>query len=196
MSVDHETVRHLDSGEVAAYLDRALPAADRAQVEDHLAACAACRGEVVAVARLLRARPDQRRWYLPAGVAAAAAVLLLVVPWQRLREPTETPALREPAVTTTVPPVSIAPIGAVAKLPALTWSSVPHADRYHVTVLDGKGAIIWETETADTAAAVSPTVALVAGVPYYWKIAARTGWGRWVSSDLTTFTLRAASPPR
>ncbi len=196
MSVDHETVRHLDSGEVAAYLDRALPAADRTQVEDHLVDCAACRGEVVAVARLLRARPGRRRWYVPMGIAAAAALLLLLAPWQRPGGPAGTSPLREPAVTTTVAPVSIAPIGAVTKLPALTWSSVPHADRYHVTMLDGKGAIIWETETADTAAAVPPTVALSPGFPYFWKIAARTGWGRWVSSDLTTFTLRVAYPPR
>src|SRR3989442_8733126 len=111
MNVEHETDRHLDSGEVAAYLARALPGADRAQVEDHLAACAACRGEVVAVARLLRARPGQRRWYLPAGVAAAAAVLLLVVPWQRLREPTEAPATREAAGAQARPPRPIPPAG-------------------------------------------------------------------------------------
>jgi len=84
----------------------------------------------------------------------------------------------------------------VATLPALTWSSVPHADRYQVTLFDQAGSVLWETHTADTTVAVPETVRLTPGVPHYWKVAARTELGRWVASDLTSFTLRRARPRR
>ena len=86
--------------------------------------------------------------------------------------------------------------GGVATLPALIWSSVPHADRYQVTLYDEAGSVLWETHTADTAVAVPETVRLIPGVPHYWKVAARTELGRWVASDLTSFTLRRARPRR
>ena len=76
--------RHLTVDEVAAYADRGLAAPERARVEEHLAACAACRAEVVAVTRLTRSIASRRRWAVMAPLAAAAAVLvLLFAPWQR-----------------------------------------------------------------------------------------------------------------
>src|SRR5690348_20746 len=125
--------RHLTVEDVAAYADRGLARPERARAEEHLAACAACRAEVVAVARLTRSLATRRRWVVMAPLAAAAAVLVLVVaPWQHPADQ-RPPVLREPAVTTTVAPTPIAPRGGVTTLPALTWSSVPHADRYQIT---------------------------------------------------------------
>jgi len=187
--------RHLTVEDVAAYVDRGLAAAERARVEEHLAACAECRAEVVAVARLSRSFAGRRRWIVMAPLAAAAAVLVLIVaPWQHLGE--RGPVLREPAVTTTVAPTPIAPRGSVTALPALTWSSVPRADRYQVTLFDRDGSVLWETHTADTTVAVPDTVRLVSGAPHYWKVAARTELGRWVASDLTSFTLSRTRRPR
>jgi hypothetical protein len=187
---------HLTVEDVAAYIDRGDAAEQRARVEAHLATCAECRSEVVTVARLARSFRDRRRWTVAAPLAAAAAVLLLVfAPWQRAPDRSE-PVLREPAVTTTVAPRPLAPLGAVAVLPRLLWTSVPHADRYRVTVFDGNGSVVWETLTTDTLVAVPDAVALGVGVPYFWKVAARTSWDRWVVSDLTTFTLGAPRPPR
>jgi hypothetical protein len=40
------------------------------------------------------------------------------------------------------------------------------------------------------------TVRLVPGIPHYWKVAARTEQGRWVASDLTSFTLSRPRPRR
>jgi len=183
--------RHLTVDEVAAYADRGLAAAERVRVEEHLAACAECRAEVVAVARLSRSFAGRRRWAVMAPLAAAAVLVLWLAPWAHQR-----PVLREPAVTTTVAPMPIAPRGGVATLPTLTWSSVPHADRYQVTLFDQNGSVVWETHTADTTVAVPDTLRVVAGVPHFWKVAARTELGRWVASDLTSFTLRRARPPR
>jgi anti-sigma factor RsiW len=188
--------RHLTVEDVAAYADRGLAAPERARVEEHLAACGECRAEIVAVARLTRSLAARRRWVATAPLAAAAAVLVLLFgPWQRPPD-WSLPRLREPAVTSTVAPTPIAPRGGVATLPALTWSSVPRADRYQVTLFDQNGSVVWETHTADTTVAVSDSVKLVAGVPHYWKVAARTELGRWVASDLTSFTLRRARPGR
>ncbi len=186
--------RHLTVEEVAAYVDRGLAAAERARVEDHLDACAECRAEVVAVARLSRSLAARRRWTVMAPLAAAAVLVLLFAPWRHQGE--RGPVLREPAVTTTVAPMPIAPRGGVTALPALTWSSVPRADRYQVTLFDQSGSVLWETHTADTTVAVPDTVSLVAGVPHYWKVAARTELGRWVASDLTSFTLSRTRRPR
>src|SRR2546430_6733762 len=166
--------RHLTVDDVAAYVDRGLAAPERARVEEHLAACAACRAEVVAVARLSRTLAARRRWAVTAPLAAAAAVLvLLFAPWQRPGQHAA-PVLREPAVTATVAPTPIVPRGGVATLPALTWSSVPHADRYQVTLFDQAGSVLWETHTADTIVAIPITLRLAPVLPHYWKDAART----------------------
>jgi hypothetical protein len=187
---------HLTVEDVAAYVDRGQTAEWRSRVEAHLAACAECRSEVVTVARLTRSFRDRRRWTVAAPLAAAAAVLVLVLaPWQGTRDHGG-PVLREPAVTTTVAPRPLGPLGAVTVLPRLLWTSVPHADRYRVTVFDGGGSVVWETLATDTLVVVPDGIALRVGVPYFWKVAARTSWDRWVVSELTTFTLGAPRPPR
>ena len=69
-------------------------------------------------------------------------------------------------------------------------------DRYQVTLFDQAGSVLWETHTTDTAVAVPETIRVVPGVPFYWKVAARTELGRWVASDLTSFTLSRARAHR
>jgi len=185
---------HLTAMEVAAYVDNGLEAAARARVRSHVAECDDCRGEVIAVARLARTG-GRRRWMALVPLAAAAALVLYIAPWQGPSDSTA-PVLREPGVTTIVAPTPIAPHGAVTALPSLTWSRVPLADRYKVTLFDADGSVLWETQTADTTAVVPPSLRIVVGVPHYWKVAARTEPGRWVASDLTSFTLSRAPPQR
>jgi len=186
---------HLESGEVAAYLDGALAPSERTGVEAHLADCDACRREVVEVASLVRARPSPRRWYLPVGAVAAAALLLLILrPWQDGVRP---PDYREPVITTTVAPVGVVPSGAITTAERLIWTSVPHADRYQVDVFDSTGRVLWETQTSDTATAFPDSIRrlrLQPGAPYHWKVRAQTSWNRWVSSDLVEFSIRARRP--
>ena len=182
---------HLSPGDVAAYVDGALPPPARSRVEGHLADCHACRTEIVAVARVVRAR-HRRHWYVPIGLAAAAALVLLI--WPRSGEETATPPnYREPVVTTTVAPVIIAPRGPTTAPRRLVWSSVPHADRYRMTLYDATGAVLWESQTNDTTATIPATIGLEPG-SYFLQVAAQTGWNRWVASDLIDFSWRSSRP--
>jgi anti-sigma factor RsiW len=187
---------HLTTDDAAAYVDGQLAAAERAAIDSHLAQCAECRLEIVDVTRLVRAAPRRRRWTIlaPLAAAAAAALILFIAP-QRNRD--AAPPLREPAVTTTVAPTLATPRGGVAVLRAMTWSSVPHADQYRVTLFDRDGNVAWRTQSADTTVLLPDTVHITRGVPYYWKVDARIELGRWVSSELTSFTLEPSpSSPR
>jgi hypothetical protein len=185
---------HLTSGEVAAYLDKALAPSDRSRVEAHLVDCAECRNELVEVTQLLRTRPHRDRWVLPVGTAAAAAAVLLLVMWPRQRTESSGPGYREPAVTTTVAPVAVAPSGAIATAAQLVWTAVPHADRYRLTLFDSVGTVLWERETGDTAASLPDTLRLKSGASYFWKVAAQTGVNRWISSELVGFSVEQARP--
>jgi hypothetical protein len=173
---------HLGADDIAAYLEARLPEAERARVEQHLAACDACRAELIAVSRVLHSRPSRRRWYVPVGIGVAAAALFLI--W--LMPADNGVKFREPAVTTTVAPVAIAPRGAVRAPVRLIWTRVPHAARYRVTVFDSSGTVIWESQTRDTATA--------AGVQlngrYLWQVEAETGFDRWIRSDVVEFSIR------
>lgn len=194
MSTERRRAAHLESGEIAAYLDRVLPRPDRSRIEAHLAQCEECRDELVAVARLLRARPRQPGWYLPVGVAAAAAAVALFIIWPRPPEQPGSPEYREPAVTTTVPPAILGPRGVVAAPLIFVWTTVPHADRYRLALFDDSGRVVWETQTSDTAAALPDSIRLLPGASYLWKVEAQTGWDRWVASDLVGFSFGPARP--
>jgi anti-sigma factor RsiW len=185
---------HLTADDAAAYVDGRLAAAERAAIDGHLAQCAECRLEIVDVTRLVRAAPQRRRWIALAPLAAAAALLFLFVSPRRTND-SAPPLLREPAVTTTVAPMLSIPRGRVAVLRTMTWSSVPHADQYRVTVYDRDGSVAWRTQSLDTTVLVPDTVRITRGVPYYWKVDARIEVGRWVSSDLTSFTLDPSRAP-
>ena len=179
---------HLDAGQVAAYLDRALSAEARARFETHLDGCADCRAELVEVARLARSAPRRRSYAVPSSLAAAAVLILLLTPGVHLpgRRPLE---YREPAVTTTAAPSAIVPRGEVDAARELMWSAVPRAGRYRVILLDDGGALVWRIETTDTTAAIPDSVRLRTGAPYFWKVEAETGFGRWVASELVDFVV-------
>ncbi len=185
---------HLETWEVAVYLDDALSPADRSRVERHLVDCDDCRTEIITVARLLRTQP-RRGWYIPIGIAAAAAAAVLLLVWPgSIEEPVGPPNYREPVVTTTVAPIGIAPRGAIATAPWLVWTRVPHADRYRLTLFDATGRVIWESQTRDTSAAFPKTIGLQPRASYFWKVEAQTGWNRWVGSDLIEFSLASPRP--
>jgi Putative zinc-finger len=185
---------HLESGEVAAYLDRALAPADRARLEAHLVDCADCRSEMVAVARLLKARHQARRWYGPVGIAAAAAALLLFLWLRPAAPPVGSPEYREPAVTTTISPAVVGPRGVVTVAHEFVWTAVPHADRYRLVLFDDTGRVVWETQTSDTSVLLPDSIELHEAATYLWKVQAQTGWNRWVDSDLVEFSLGAPRP--
>ncbi len=195
IATERENVDHLDSGEVAAYLDNALAPADRARVEAHAAACDDCRRELIEAARVLRTAPRRLRWYVPAGVAAAAAAAVFLMVWSG---PVEAPpglsGLREPALTTRIGPAAVAPRGVTSEVARLVWTSVPHADRYRLALYDDTGRIVWETQTTDTSASLPDSIRLRPRATYLWKVEAQTGWNRWVASDLVEFSIGPLRP--
>lgn len=170
----------------------------------HVANCAECRSRLSTLAEtleddsvkseLLALEPmvSQRRssrTILPyaGGLAAAAAAAIVLLGPMRTRS-TE-PIHRETAITTTAAPRILSPARLSLPADSLRWTSLPQADLYRVRVWDTEGTVVSTVDTRDTTIAVPSEIR--AGVQYMWEIKARTGWDRWVSSDLVELTLRS-----
>jgi putative zinc finger protein len=183
--------RHLDPHEIATYVDGNVTGEARASIDAHLAACAECRAEVAQVSQIVRTAPTargvSRRIWIPA-VAAAALALLWVGP-RAFRE-SGTPEHRDDAVTATVAPRAIAPVGVVDRATDLVWSSVPYANNYRVRLFDADGTVLWEREAADTVVPIPDSIALRPQLLYYWRVEARTGFDRRAESDMVEFRLQ------
>lgn len=193
----HEPLeRHLELGEIAAFVDQVATGEERARIASHLAECAECRAEFVDASRIVaglpRARAMRNRLWIP---AAAAAAVVLILAWPRsLREAPVQMAHREGPVTATVAPRALIPIGSVDSVASLTWSSVPRTDRYNIRLFDADGAVVWERETPDTTIAIPTTVRLRSGRTYYWKVEAHIGFDRRAVSELIEFSIRPRAP--
>jgi hypothetical protein len=77
----------------------------------------------------------------------------------------------------------------VAAADTFRWSNVPHADRYRLTLYDRNATVVWEAEGSDTAMVTPPSITLDGRAVYLWRVQARTGWDRWVASDLIEFSV-------
>jgi len=177
----------LDELVVADFVEGRLSPESRAPVVAHLLTCARCRSVVKATAAAPNT-PERRwpRWPVPLGLAAAAALVLLLMP---RGDDNPSPGLREPTVTSTIAPVPIAPApgASVTRVDRLAWSSVPGAERYRLRLYDREGSTLWTVETADTSAALPDSVRLLPRVPYFWRVEAQAEWMRWAASDLVSF---------
>jgi hypothetical protein len=139
------------------------------------------------------ARRPARRWSVSLGLAAAAALVLVLV-WPQGVD-NDRGAHRDPTLATGAAPTLVAPVGAVAAPDALQWHAVAGANRYRVSVFDAQGGVLYETQLADTAAILPDSVVFAPGQPYLWKVEARTGWNRWTASPLVEFRVAAAARP-
>lgn len=186
---------HLEPLEIAAFIDRTLDGVDTGRVELHLAGCDECRSDMHAaiqtVAALPAARRERARRGIPVVAAAAAVLLLILLPWRSVPEPERH---REPAVTSTAASQTIAPRDAVDGPVVITWTSVPQADGYLARVFDAEGSVLWERETTDTTLALATPPSCVER-RCYWKVEARTGFGRSAASELREFWIRAPRRP-
>ncbi len=172
----------------------------------HLAECGRCRERFAAGQRVLRSgdvsaevsrlesqvtpfRRRSARGYMTAAAMLAAAVLAGVMLRSDAAFGPRTAAEdlggvhRENAITTTVAPEIVAPVDPAAATDSLIWTSVPHADRYRVTIFDHEGTLVWEAHTADTALVVPLPPGDAGARLYVWKVDARTALDRWVSSQ-------------
>jgi len=184
---------------IADFVEGRLAPQMRAPVFAHLLTCGRCRALVKAssdfVTTVAGSVPQKRtvwqRWALPAGLAAAAMLTLLLLP----RSPDgDSPILREPPLTNTIAPVPLEPHGTVTRVERLVWSSVPNAQRYRVRLYDDQGGVVWQMQTTDTTASLGGTVRISPAATYFWRVEAETEWRRWAASDLTEF--RVAQRPR
>ena len=189
MTPDAQAGRHLESGEVASYLDRVLAPAEQARLETHLADCAECRGEVIAVSRIrhIRSRP---RWLILGPAAAAAAIALFFV-----ARPAVTPAPgtvpRDGEERTTVALVTPGD-GAAAPARSLTfiWRSAGGGVSYRLTLTDERGDVVWTATASDTTGHPPSDVRFQMGRRYFWYVDALLPDGRSVTSGARQFTTR------
>jgi len=179
---------------VARYLDNTCGLDERNQVEDHLSGCAPCRAELGALAGLVR-KPGRRRLPALMPALAAAAALLLVVWAAQPRNPAPS-ITRDAAITATLAPTPLEPLGGVALVSSLRWHSVPGAQRYRLTLFSADGQPLWQVTAADTVAVLPDSVDLAPRATYYWQVKAETTYGRWVESELVEFTVAPETADR
>jgi hypothetical protein len=191
MNDDAMNFEHLSEDQLVAFLGGEVEAEDRRALEQHLATCAECRDELVAVTELLRPLARDRfvswRIFLPTAAAAAAILLALAGPIrQRL---VEEPRHRDTPAQVAHSPTPVAPLGEVDRVDHLVWRAVTGADRYRLTLFDRDAKVIWQATTADTITQLPDSVRLARGATYLWRLEARVGWDLWESSDLVRFTV-------
>ena len=182
---------HLQSGEVASYLDRGLPPTERERVEAHLVDCAECRREVIEVSRLRHTPASRRRWLVFAPAAAAAAILIAV-----LARPADTPGpgpvLRGGGggeLGLTVSLVAPTDNGTVeGRGVTFTWRSAGDGASYRLTVADERGDVVWSGASADTTTQLPDSVTLRAGRAYFWYVDALLPDGRSLTSGARRLT--------
>jgi hypothetical protein len=188
----------LDDVAVAAFAEARLDAGARQAALTHLASCQRCRSAVASVARALadravarevaRAERTRTARIVRTLIPVAAAAVLVVLVWPR---PGADGGFghRAPTITTVAAPAPVRPVGAVSEAPVLTWRSVAGADRYRVTLFSAGGAVLYERWVRDTSASLPDSVMPAPGQRYLWKVEARTGFERWVASDLVEFSV-------
>jgi hypothetical protein len=187
--------RHLAATDLAAYVDRTLSASERAEAEQHLAWCDACRSELREVGSALRtySRTPRRRVWI--GPAAAAAAIILLVAYPLSQRPTEEEPVHSDIPTEIEQRPELADPASVvdpAGAHLLHWSRVDRADRYRVSIFDTSGSVVWRAETSDTSVALPASALGGSPGPYLWRVDARVGIDRWVESRLAPLDLSGA----
>lgn len=202
---------HLDEMALAEVLDASSDEAVNDEALAHLTACHECREELTALVALVsvpevraelgrpewrsrdaRVIPVRRRAIRIAGGAlAAAAVTLFAVKAVAMRERgvESATAIRHSTIEVAAAPRLVTPRGNVARVDTLTWTAVPGADRYRVTVFDENGGTAWEGEAADTFVTVPSDVSARWSGALRWRVKARTSFDRWVDSEFGEFTV-------
>jgi hypothetical protein len=197
------TTECLDDVDVAALAAGDADAELRGRSVDHAAGCRRCAAALADGARALGddtvareierlERPRRHSWLrLAVPLAGAAAAVLL------LRSPATSPdAVHRSTPVTEFPAAALVyPRGPVADVPALRWNAVPMADRYRVTLFAEDGTVIHESVVSETFAVIPGSVRLESGRTYFWTVAARTGFDRWVTSEMAEFSVLGEARP-
>jgi hypothetical protein len=195
---------HLSEDHLVAFLGHELLADEQREVELHLARCAECRDELVAVTEILQ--PDGSEWtdrqsqtnlparkipwrvLAPVAAAAAAVILMVAGPWNP-GGTDDAPQHRDTPAQSSLVPTPVAPLGTVSAVEQLVWRGVDGADRYRLTLYDSEGEVLWKATTPDTVLDLPESVVLNAGSRYLWRLEARVGWDMWEASELIDFKI-------
>lgn len=207
---------HLDDIALAEMLDGTGDVeAHRARVT-HVAQCSDCRVALAELEGLVRdpsvraelerpewrtrpkivAPPTRRRSVrIVAGSLAAAALLVLGVRAVTSRGIAngDAPLLRHATISAAAAPRLVVPTVIAGLVDSLTWTAVPRADRYRVTIFDASGGVAWETEVGDTSIGVPREIAARWTGQLRWRVKARTSFDRWVDSEFGEFAVDGAS---
>lgn len=188
---------HLDPDVIAGYVDGRLGSAERTGAEAHLAACHACRHELLAVRELVASyRPATPRLRAVIPLAAAAALFLAVglpmfagrgerlLPGTPIRRPGA-----EAAVVRAMSPSAGSSLAAGAPV-AFVWGAAEPGSTYRLTLVDEAGVMVWSTETGDTTALLPGHIALTSGQTYFWYVDALRSDGRSLTSGAHSFSVR------
>ena len=189
---------HLRDDVLAAYVDGALPAAERRNAEEHLADCATCRDELVGISKLAAGRAPVRRWprlaASLAAVAAAAIAFAVVGPWRVASGPSTPPGdrMRESTLVGGTSGRSVAVV-TPAEGDTVTSDTVRFAWRpvapnaTYLLELSDETSVVWKKDTADTTVVLPDSVALEHGRSYHWWVDALTADGRVASTGVRQF---------
>jgi len=185
---------HVSVDDIAAMIERRLPANRRAAVEAHLAECAECRREFVDASTVVGSpSPRSTNWMRWVPLVAAAAVVIAAAPLllhrgaspARDNERSATPAATS---ISTVVPESESRVASDSV--TFAWHAVPGVATYTLFVTDSVGTLVFSEKTTDTTIATSTKLHLLAGAPYYWYVDALTSDGSSITSPHISFSVR------
>ncbi len=181
---------HVDAGQMTRYLERTLTSEERSSIEEHLAECATCKGELIALTRIRRSGRWRRVAYVAAPLAAAAVVALVIA--NPFTGRPEDALLRGPGGEGTRQITALSPAdGDTVSLTSLTfvWEPVEPDVRYRLTLSTDEGAKVWTATATDTTMSLPNSVTLNRGASYLWYVDALLMDGTSATTGTKTFTL-------
>ena len=188
---------HMSDRDIAAYIDGAMSAEERARADRHLSMCDECRLETItasdAVAAAPSIKPRSRSASLWLGVAAAAG-LAVVAASTLSRNAADRGIVRADSATVpinraTVTVVTPSDGASVARGERLVWRSLGADATYRLTIADHSAQPVYSATVQDTSA-VLPSPIAAPGKKFFWYVDAIGSDGLTASSGLKSFTVK------
>lgn len=162
----------MDELQIAAYLDRRLPAGERELAEAHLASCSDCREELIQAHRVLSTVRRRRGLKVAVSVLASAALVVIVV--RSTQHGGNTAGRAGPALRATGDTPSLLAHGPEGDTPLaalrFVWGSAPATASYRLTLTNADGVLVWTVSSTDTVKTLPDSVALQPGGRYFWFV--------------------------